>query len=101
MIQNLLAATREPFDLVRRLARERTPDIVDALNAESREETLRILSAMPDERAVEVFDTVGLLALLLCCPSVVGIGAAARARFRKLAADHVKEFRRCRPVSRV
>lgn len=60
MIQQLLAVTREPFDLVRGLSRERTPDIVDALNAESREETLRILSAMPDDRAVEVFDQPGL-----------------------------------------
>src|SRR6185312_1518994 len=60
MIQQLLAVTREPFDLVRGLSRERTPDIVDALNAESREETLRVLSAMPDERAVEVFDQPGL-----------------------------------------
>jgi magnesium transporter len=60
MMQELLAATREPFDLVRRLARERAPDVVDALNAESREETLHILRAMPDDRAIDVFDQPGL-----------------------------------------
>jgi magnesium transporter len=60
MIQQLLAVTREPFDLVRRLARERTPDIADALNAESREDAARILDALPDERVVEVFDQPGL-----------------------------------------
>lgn len=60
MIQQLLAATREPFDFVRRLSRERIPDIVDVLNARDEDEKIQIIGALPDEQAIAVFDQPGL-----------------------------------------
>lgn len=60
MIQQLLAVTREPFDLIRRLSRERIPDIVDLLNTKEIGETAKILAELPDEQAIGVFDQPGL-----------------------------------------
>ncbi len=39
---------------------ERTPDVVDALNAQDREVAVKILSALPIEKSVAIFDQPGL-----------------------------------------
>ncbi|GJD95344.1 magnesium transporter [Methylobacterium iners] len=49
-------ASVEPAVLAARLADERAPDIVEALNAEAAEVAAAILLSLPQERAVEVLD---------------------------------------------
>jgi magnesium transporter len=47
-------------DIAEMSAKQHVADLVDALNADTREEAERIIASLPFERAVEVFDQPGL-----------------------------------------
>jgi magnesium transporter len=48
------------LDIAETSAKQHVADLVDALNADTREEAARIIASLPFERAVEVFDQPGL-----------------------------------------
>ncbi|HVP83716.1 MAG TPA: magnesium transporter [Rhizomicrobium sp.] len=60
MYQGTLVYQGDAQVFARTAEHERTPDVVDALNAQEHDDAIKILTALPDEKAIAVFDQPGL-----------------------------------------
>lgn len=60
MYQGTLVYHGDAQVFARTAERERTPDVVDALNAQDQEDAVKILAALPIEKTIAVFDQPGL-----------------------------------------